>query len=761
MNKISFLLFVILSSISLAAPFKITENGKPLADIVLPAMADATLHHAADELQLWVKEISGAELPVVQSAGELPNHINLGTTPVVQQYYAKDFLTLRETDGYAVRRRGNNLYLFGGISKGVLNGVYRLLMRNTDIIWVRPDPEIGTLFTPNPTLSLEDNDYMDVPLMLLRGWKIDYPVPNNDVMWAIRNCANWCSIPADLKMREERDDWGIPQERYYGHNLIQGYLYPPHYWKEHPEYYAMQNGVRPEPKLPPPIGSQPCFSNPDVAAVVIEHMKKNIARYPQEKWFSVCVEDNEICCECPKCLEPINLPGGRILKHGDPSFYSTRYFMFLNEVARFLKKNYPGRGISTYAYLFAEIAPAVPVEDNIRIICTAPYKNVKYPVYAPQNEYSMKRLQSWLDHGNASGIVLYDYHGLSNDYSRPVDANTANDYRFSYEHGIHAAYSEIVQDNSKKIYSHNNRNICSSVYDGNEVYFWVINQLLWNPYQDVLQLRKDALKRIFGAAADDVAQYLSLAENAWNASPFESLYHTNPNMTWFALVQCGYVEQCREALNRAKSRELSPKSRKHLERLAALFENNDIMKAYPEYLSFSKKLRENPAIYNNIVKNPSFEEHGDVSGVKQTDTTKLGANNWNFWRRNYGTCGISENGAENGKSCAWFADTDNACILQDITLKPGKYFVRVKFKVEESLQSTATVSARFRTKDDKGWDETSSFRFFQPEVVKNEWCEIEGFFLTPPYESRISFQLGALRSKGKVFFDHVELYRME
>ena len=353
MLKSSLIVFASFVACCLAAPFTVTKDGKPAADIVVGANPHATIRHAADELQLWVKEISGAELPVVQANGELLNHIILGATQDVRERFAKDFLTLKETDGYAVRRDGGNLFIYGDLPKGVLNGVYRLLQRNTDIIWVRPDPDIGTLFSPAPTLELRDTDYMDVPLMKLRGWKIDYPVPTKDVLWAIRNCANWCSIPADLKMRSATHEWGIPQEKYYGHNLIQGYIYPPKYWKEHPDYYAMQNGVRPEPKLPPPIGSQPCFSNPDVAAVIKENMKANIERFPQEKWFSVCMEDNEICCECPRCKEPIQLPDGRVLKYGDPAFYSTRYFMCLNDVARYLKKNYHGRGISSYAYLFA------------------------------------------------------------------------------------------------------------------------------------------------------------------------------------------------------------------------------------------------------------------------------------------------------------------------------------------------------------------------------------------------------------------------
>ena len=101
--KYSFLFLFVLSACCMATPFPVTENGKPVADIVLADNADVTLRHAADELQLWVKEITGAELPVAQSPGELPQHIWLGTTAVVQERYVKDFLTLDKTDGF--RRR--------------------------------------------------------------------------------------------------------------------------------------------------------------------------------------------------------------------------------------------------------------------------------------------------------------------------------------------------------------------------------------------------------------------------------------------------------------------------------------------------------------------------------------------------------------------------------------------------------------------------------------------------------------------------------
>ena len=89
------------------------------------------------------------------------------------------------------------------------------------------------------------------------------------------------------------------------------------------------------------------------------------------------------------------------------------------------------------------------------------------------------------------------------------------------------------------------------------------------------------------------------------------------------------------------------------------------------------------------------------------------------------------------------------------------YFVRAKYKIEDPIESNATLSMRFRTQDGKGWDDANSYVFFPPKSVKGEWGEIDGYFFTPPYEVRLIFQLGTAKSKGKVFFDNVELYRMK
>ena len=53
-----------------AGAFTVTEAGKPAAEIVIKADAAEPIATAAKELQHWIKEISGAELPVAKAPSE-------------------------------------------------------------------------------------------------------------------------------------------------------------------------------------------------------------------------------------------------------------------------------------------------------------------------------------------------------------------------------------------------------------------------------------------------------------------------------------------------------------------------------------------------------------------------------------------------------------------------------------------------------------------------------------------------------------------
>ncbi len=775
-------LATMMAALCLAAPFPVAEEGHPVAEILLDADADITLRHAAEELRLWLKEITGAELPIVAEPGGAPRLIRLTTSAEVLADFPADAARLTGTDGYAVRPDGDNLYLFGGVSKGVLNGVYRLLRRNTDIIWLRPDEELGTLFTTTPTLTLWDIDYLDVPVFGLRGWKTPFPLQWADFRWNVRQCANWGSEPVDKALWEARPEWGVNQEFLFGHNIISQYMLPGLYRESHPEWYSMRNGQRVDPVKATgyQFGAQLCFSNPELTREFCKRVENVIKNHPQFDRFAVMFEDNWNTCECPDCLAPIELPDGSVLTKEAPAFQSTRFFLFLNQIARFLKENHPGKTLSTEAYLFAEIPPAIPVEDNIRVILCPMFKNVKHPMNSRANEYSWRRLTAWAEK-QPSQLVMFEYYGYGSDYPRALDFSVAGDLRCEAENGVHGLFSEVCSDIDK---SHSfNRGVQANVWDVNAIYLWVVSQLMWDPYQDVLALRRDALRRVFGPAAPDVEEFLSYTEYAWKRTAIGSFYWSNGDNAWITLGRLGLIPRCREALARARSRDLSPKGRVLLERLAACFENAEMVTNFERVQEFAKRQQAHPERYPNLVTNSGFEEFSDEKpATAQADWGAAGLKGWSVWCR-YKTTdyGIAPGQGPDGSNCI-FVDADqtprdttgiriggvpsvkeaNILFLQEFTeLTAGQtYFLRVKVRQDNHIDGAAKVILRWRTT--KGaWEDKHDMHFFAKPNLPGGWTTIEGYFTAPQDISKLVLMLGCGNSIGRIYFDNLELYQVE
>ena len=116
-----------------AGAFTVTEAGKPASEIVIETDVAEPIVKAAEELQYWVKEISGAELPIVQAPSEgVKSHIRLACASNVLAGFPDVAEKLAGNDGYAFKQRGDDLFVLGSVPKGVLNGVYQLLFRSEE-----------------------------------------------------------------------------------------------------------------------------------------------------------------------------------------------------------------------------------------------------------------------------------------------------------------------------------------------------------------------------------------------------------------------------------------------------------------------------------------------------------------------------------------------------------------------------------------------------------------------------------------------------
>ena len=763
MKKIYFFLvcFLVLATYCTGTPIILVKDGTACAEIVGGDNPDVTIKHAADELRHWVKEISDAELPIVAKPTAAEYKIHLTSDPDILQKYPKEVELLKDIDGYGLDIDGKTLTIYGAMSKGPLNAVYRLLRKNTDIIWARPNPEYGTLFTKRKDVVFDVSDGVDIPKFHVRGWQVFFPCPPNEFMWNVRNCATWTSGMGNTVANKERPDWGVWQEACYAHNICRRYINRKTYWETHPEYYSMVKGKRIDPFVPKgekTCHAQLCFTNENMIADFIKELEKTYATTSNAKSIAVCLEDNHNACTCPECMKDIVLPDGRILNSKADNFQSTRFYTFLNRLAKYMQKAHPGVHICTYAYHYAEIPPAIQVEKNIDIILCPIYKNVRYPVNSPENEYSWSRLRNWFPQNVQ--IVIYDYYGIQGCFPRAVDRTMAADFQYEYENNVYGEHAELIPDNDKP--SRYTNGTQADFWDANAMYMWVGSQLLWDPYESVDALRKEFLTRVYGPAAEDMREFFEICERIWKEHPVPSKYNTSQKYYWAALAERGECARIREILKRAASKPLNPKSKRLVERLTAVFNANDQEQLWKECQAFSIKQKANPKAYKNLLQNADFEEINNGENAADTmmdDWKKSNFESWVFWCRNYGKCGVVKNGDSN---CAFLDTTDNACFLQQVETEPhAKYIVRCRVKIEKPYKSDASISLRWR-RADGNWAMAHDLKFFVPKDMKADtWIVIEGCFAAPDNVGKLTLQLGTTACEGKVYYDNAELYRVE
>ena len=560
------LLFSLISVFSAFGEIPLAKNGRADAEIIIRPNADAVLKYAASELSHWIKEISGAQLKVLNKSGNARYKILLQVNP---KGFPEDLKKLKGNDGYAVRQKGNTVYLFASCSKGVLNGVYRLLFKNSDIIWARPNTKFGTIYSKNPNLALTKTDYLDVPVYIQRGWQL-HPyahVPSEE--WLARNCSNWSIVGVtqceNKKWRKRWAKYGFSNEYGGGHNIAGLYIQEKKYYAKHPDFFPFKKGKRlnfSECKM----GVQLCFSNPDMLKSFIKELDMRIKNNPDYETFRIMIEDNYNSCECKNCMKPIKLANGKTITHKHKAFRSTQFFMFLNKIARYMKKHYPEKRILTMAYFFTEIPPMCRLEPNIGLTLCLIYRDGKAPLNTKKNKKSNDNLKGWVK--VTKNVVFREYYGLAPAFPRPLDAHAIADWQYvNKTYGLDRTYSQMYGDGI----GHLTQGI--KVWNFNSMYFWVLANGPWNPYLGVKALRTEFLKRVYGPAAEDVRKFYRLIEVNWLKDEAKSFWDDRTYVLWNSVVRKNKLEkQCRKLLEQAALKVNHPKGKKMLAELRATFE---------------------------------------------------------------------------------------------------------------------------------------------------------------------------------------------
>lgn len=457
--------------------------------IVLDAESSPSEQTAAQELQTYIRECTGAELAIVPAppADETPTIIvgcgdaakTLGVDPSAEELGEQ---------GCAIRTVAPHIVIAGTPQAGTLNGAREFLEDYLGVRWFAP----GVTRTPQAkTLTVPQIDRLYVPAFLVRD--TSYSWPGGDEAFRPRTGENMGS-----------GDPMAPQGYGYKHDgrchSYFRFISPEEFFETHPEYFSEIGGVRRSKE------TQLCLTNPDVLEIVTERMLARMGEAPEFQQHNFSQMDYYNYCECEHC-EAINKQYG--------TYGGTQYW-FLNQLAERTAKVYPNKLIGTLAYMYTEEPPKdMKMHPNIAVWLCHMYPSCdSHPIETcAYNADYKRRALAWsklTDH-------LYIWHYITDfaHYYNPFPnfRAMAADMRFYRDIGAEGIY---LQGKSGP----------GGEFSLLRPYYGM--QLLRDPDQDPDTILKEFVQGYYGAAAEPIWQYITMLHDKVEDEDIHMHLYTNP-----------------------------------------------------------------------------------------------------------------------------------------------------------------------------------------------------------------------------------------
>lgn len=549
-------------------PFALSNCGKGTSlSIVVDADAPACMQFAALELRMLLGKITGYE-PYSNGIGGNRNRIILACPQYRKNVYdnvwkafAKDLEAIGKTDGYSVRRFRNSVYIVANKPKGVLNGVYDFLERNTDIVFIRPNQE--PVFTVTPDLKAKETDFMAVPDFTDRCIQSNIEslyAPSQRYLARMR--CNGREVHAPSSLYDFHKQYGMYVSFGGGHNL-NNWVPEKEFMKTHPEYFCLIDGKRVARGA-----VQLCFTNPELPGVIAEKILKAHEKAPSPdfyEYYGVMLNDCDGSCECPECLKPIKLEDGSELPVLDPAFRSTQHFIFINRIAEKVAAVNPNIRVCSYAYLFTAVPPKVKLHPNVIASYCIAIRSDKEVIESAANKQWDDRTRGWAALG--ADLIWREYFGLGASFCRPVSDVVAKDFRYLKKLGIHRTNIE------SSFHEDPDRNDQHVPFDVSAMEYYVVCHLLWNVNADVTGLRRDFLRRACHEAAPVMERFWNRIIKSWYSTKDPSTFLDSPVKSYDRyIVAAGIEKDCFADLDEAEKLAKHPGSLAYIRNIRKRFE---------------------------------------------------------------------------------------------------------------------------------------------------------------------------------------------
>lgn len=487
------LMFCLLTSAAQAKDLTLVAAGQPRATIVIAADAGAKVKTAAGDLQVYIEKMSGAKLPLATDADSPAGALILvgksKAAAALRVAIPAGLTSSRREEGFVIACRGDRLLLAGndeGPYHGTEYAVYEFLNR-LGVRWFMPG-DYGEVVPKQATIAFPEGQWREKPDFVMRNWWLHAQpeMATQERTWKIRNKMNPDNLfatPGDSSARNL-----MPQATYY---------------KEHPDWYAMNADGTRNPFLP-------CLSNPNAVLASANTIKEYFRKNPDANSYGFAPDDG-----LPRDYDPETVKrnqgfvelGGRPGVPGEVST-SEEWMTFVSNVAAEVHKEFPDAYIATNGYANRDIPPqGVKLDDHLVLMFAAIWSCTLHAYdddHCWMKERQGQMLKRWCEQCKNVWIYGYNYQMLVSGLTPlPETRKLRRDFPLMKKWGVMGFLDET-------------RNVWAECGIASR---YLRARLEWNANANVDALLDDFYAKWYGAAAKPMRAYYDALEDAIEKTP--------------------------------------------------------------------------------------------------------------------------------------------------------------------------------------------------------------------------------------------------
>lgn len=379
----------------------LVDSGQARATIVIAAEANDKVKTAATDLQAYIEKISGAKLPQVSDAEKTTGALVLvgksKLTETMKVSIPAGLTNARREEGFLLLCKGDRLLLAGndeGPYHGTEYAVYEFLNR-LGVRWFMPG-EFGEVVPQQTTLTFPEIRATEKPDFVMRNWWLHAKpdLAEQEKRWKIRNKMNPESLfatPGDSSARNI-----LPESVYF---------------KEHPEYFALNADGTRNPYLPN-------LTDPNAVEIAAGVLKDYFRKNPTSNSYGFAPDDGIPRDYNPETMK-LNQGFTDVLgRPGVPAEVSTteEWITFFNKVTAEVRKEFPDAYVATNGYANRNIPPQGVALDDHAILMFAAIWSCTLHAYDDDHCWQKVRqgqmLKHWCEMCKNVWIYGYNYQML-------------------------------------------------------------------------------------------------------------------------------------------------------------------------------------------------------------------------------------------------------------------------------------------------------------------------------------------------------------